>query len=47
MLCISSMSKYLEEVIFGGPLPFCWVALLNWLTKSSNFEEGFNDYELL
>ena len=47
MLCISSMPQYLEEAIFSGSLPFSGVALLNWFTKSSNFEEGFNDNELL
>ena len=30
-----------------GSLPFSEVALLNWFTKSSSFEEGFNDNELL
>ena len=42
MLCISSMSKYLEEVSFSGSLPFSGVAFLNWFTKSSKFE-GFNN----
>ena len=37
----------LEEAIFSGSLPFSGVALLNWFSKSSNFEEGFNDNELL
>ena len=46
MLCISSMSWYLDEVIFSGSLPFSGVALLNWFTKSSKFEEGFNNNEL-
>ena len=45
MLCISSMSKYLDEVIFSGSLPFSGVALLKWFTKSSKFE-GFNNNEL-
>ena len=39
--------QYLEEAIFSGSLPFSGVALLNWFTKCSNFEEGFNDNELL
>ena len=42
MLCISSMSSYLDEAIFSGSLPFSEEALLNWFTKSSNFEEAFN-----
>ena len=46
MLCISSPSYYLDEAIFSGLLPFSRVALLNWSTKSSKFEEGFNDNEL-
>ena len=40
------MSYYLDEAIFSGS-SFSGVALLNWFTKSSNFEEGFNDNELL
>ena len=40
------MSKYLEEDIFSGLLLFSAVALLNWFTKSSKYEEGFNDNEL-
>ena len=47
MVHISSMSKYLDEQTFSGPLLFPGVALLNWFTKSSRFEEGFNDNELL
>ena len=47
MLCISSMSQYLHKEIFSGSLLFSGVALLNWFTKSSKFEEGFNDNELL
>ena len=39
MLCISSMSQYLDEV-FLWSLLFCGVVLLNWFTKSSKFEEG-------
>ena len=38
--------EYLDEVIFSGSLPFSGVALLNWFTKSSKFEEGFNNNEL-
>ena len=37
----------MDEAIFSGLLPFSGVVLLNWFTKSSNFEEGFNDNELL
>ena len=44
--CISSMSSYLDEAIFSGSLLFSRVALLNWFTKSSKFEEGFNNNEL-
>ena len=33
--------------IFSGSLPFSGVELLKWFTKSSNFEEGFHDNELL
>ena len=47
MLRISSMSWYLDEQTFSGSLVFSGVALLNWFTKSSRFEEGFNDNELL
>ena len=47
MLCISSMLYYLDEAFFSGLLPFSGVALLNWFTKSSKFEESFNDNELL
>ena len=36
-----------RKAVFSGSLPFSGVALLNWFTKSSNFEEGFNDNELL
>ena len=32
---------------FSGSLPFSGLALLNWFTKSSKFEEDFNDNELL
>ena len=46
MLCILSMS-YLDETIFSGSLPFSGVALLNWFTKSSKFDKGLNDNELL
>ena len=46
MLCISSISKYLDEQMFSGALLFSGVALLNWFTKSSKYE-GFNDNELL
>ena len=46
MLCISSMSQHLDEAIFSGSLPFYGVALLNWFSKSSKFEEGFNNNEL-
>ena len=46
MLCISSMSKHLDEAIFSESLPFSGVALLNWFSKSSKFEEGFNNNEL-
>ena len=38
---------YLDEAIFSGSLPISRVALLNWFSKSCNFEEGFNDNELL
>ena len=31
---------------FSGPLPISVVALLNWFTKRSKFEEGLNDNEL-
>ena len=47
MLCISSMSQYLDEQTFSGSLLFSGVALLNRFTKSSRFEEGFNDNKLL
>ena len=47
MLCISSMSKYLDKAVFSGSFPLSGVVLLNLFTKSSNFEEGFNDNELL
>ena len=30
-------------MLFQWSLPFSGVTLLNWFTKSSNFEEGFND----
>ena len=30
-----------------GSALFSWLALLNWFTKSSKFEEGFNANELL
>ena len=52
VLCISSMSLYLDEEVFSGSV---WgsvvklvngVAQLNWFTKSSKFEEGFNGNEL-
>ena len=46
MLCISSMSYYLDVAIFSGSLPFSGVASLNWFTKSSKFEEGLNNNEL-
>ena len=42
MLCISSISYYLDEAIFSGSLPFSGVALLNWFPKNSKFAEGFN-----
>ena len=38
---------WIDKAIFSGSLSFSGVALLNWFTKSSNFEEGFNDNELL
>ena len=41
------MSWYLDEQTFSGSLLISGVALLNWFTKSSRFEEGFNDNELL
>ena len=47
MLCISTMSQYLDEQTFSGSLVFSGVALLNWFTKSFRFEEGFNNNELL
>ena len=47
MLCLSLMSLYSDEQIFSGSLLFSGVALLNCFTKSSKFEEGFNDNELL
>ena len=47
MLCIFSVSQYLDEEIFSKSLVFSGVALLNWFTKSSKFETGFNDNELL
>ena len=37
----------MDEAIFSRSLPSSGVALLNWLTKSSKFEEGFRDNELL
>ena len=37
----------MDEQTFSGLLLFSGVALLNWFTKSSRFEEGFNDNELL
>ena len=46
MLCISSMSQYLDEGIFSRSLQFSGVALLNWFTKSLKLEDGFNDNEL-
>ena len=36
----------MDEEIFSGSLLFSGVALLNWFTKSSKFNEGFNDNEL-
>ena len=38
--------KYYDEVIFSASSPFSGVALLNWFTKNSKFEEGFNNNEL-
>ena len=40
-------SLYLNETIISESLPFFCVALLNLFTKSSKFEEGFNDNENL
>ena len=37
----------MDEQFFSGSLLFSGVALLNWFTESSRFEEGFNDNELL
>ena len=36
----------LDEAFFSGLLPFYGVALLNWFTKSSKFDEGFKNNEL-
>ena len=36
----------MNEESFLGSLLFSGVAFLNWFTKSSKFEEGFNDNEL-
>ena len=36
-----------KKQFFQGHYHFLGVALLNWFTKTSNFEEGFNDNELL
>ena len=47
MLCISSMSQYLDEEIFSNSLLLSGVALLNWFTKSSILEDVFNDNELV
>ena len=47
MLCILSVSLYFDEAIISGSLPFSWVALLKLFTKSSKFEEDFNDDLLL
>ena len=49
---ILMLSDFLNVIIFGwktlsGLLLFSGVALLNWFTKSSRFEEGFNDNEAL
>ena len=37
----------MDEQTFSGSLLFSVAALLNWLTKSSKIEEGFNKNELL
>ena len=47
-----NVTHFLNVIIFGeqtfsGLLLFSWVAFLNWFSKSSRFEEGFNDNELL
>ena len=48
MLCILSMSQYLDEEIFSGLLLFSGVAFLNGLTKNLNYEnlECFNINQL-
>ena len=38
---------YLDEQTFSESLLVSGVALLNWFTKSSRFEEVFNENELL
>ena len=47
-----NVMHFINVIIFGrsnfsGSLPFSGVELINWFTKSSNFEEGFNGNELL
>ena len=39
--------KIWMKKFFSGSLLFSRIALLNWFTKSSKFEEGFDDNELL
>ena len=39
--------RYIFPQFFSGSLLFSRVALVNWFTKSFNFEEGFNDNKLL
>ena len=41
------MPEYTDDQIFSMSFVFSGVALLNWFTKSSKFEAGFNDNELL
>ena len=43
MLCISSMSQYLDEKMFSRSLLFSAVELLNCLFKSSKFGKGLNN----
>ena len=51
-MCLNGIgiAIYSCEVFQCYAFPQCyntWAALLNWCTKSSKFEEDFNDNELL
>ena len=47
MLCISSMSQYLDEQIFSGSLLFFRGSTVKLVYSNFRFEEDFNENELL